>query len=229
MGWETEVGDVLAAFGGVVPLFPLPETVFFPRTVLLLHIFEPRYREMLSHALDGDQLLAPVLLRPGYESDYEGRPSVHAVTSMGKVARAVRFPDGRANIALVGLTRVRIVEELPPDQSFRLARVEVIAEDETASLEASRPALAGEIDELVKALPQQHVRDASKLELASTDGLALGTIVDLTVDALDLPADERQLVLETIDQVKRAEIARRAIQRLASGGRRPFPPEPSRN
>ena len=55
---------------GIVPVFPLPNAVLFPRTVLPLHIFEPRYRAMVSDADAGDGMIAIALLEPGFEKDY---------------------------------------------------------------------------------------------------------------------------------------------------------------
>ena len=57
----------------LLPLFPLPNVVLFPNVFLPLHIFEPRYREMVADALASDRMIGMVLLRPGWERDYEGR------------------------------------------------------------------------------------------------------------------------------------------------------------
>ena len=56
-----------------IPIFPLPTVVLFPNVFLPLHIFEPRYRQMIAEALAGDRIIGMVLLRPGYEDDYDGR------------------------------------------------------------------------------------------------------------------------------------------------------------
>ena len=58
----------------LLPLFPLPNVVLFPNVFLPLHIFEPRYREMVADALESDRMIGMVLLRPGWDRDYEGRP-----------------------------------------------------------------------------------------------------------------------------------------------------------
>lgn len=55
-----------------VPMFPLPDVVFFPKTYLPLHVFEERYREMVQDCLDGPGRIAVPLLRPGWERDYQG-------------------------------------------------------------------------------------------------------------------------------------------------------------
>src|SRR3977135_4083932 len=95
----------------LLPLFPLPNVVLFPNVFLPLHIFEPRYREMVADALTSDRMIGMVLLRPGWEGDYEGRPPVYPVACSGVITHVERLPDGRYNIVLRGLERVRIIEE----------------------------------------------------------------------------------------------------------------------
>jgi len=64
-------------FSDLLPLFPLPNVVLFPGVFLPLHIFEPRYKEMVADALAGDRIIGMALLRPGWEADYEGRPPIY--------------------------------------------------------------------------------------------------------------------------------------------------------
>jgi uncharacterized protein len=59
-----------------IPLFPLPNVVLFPNVFLPLHIFEQRYRAMVSDALAGDRIIGMVLLQPGYEADYVRQPPI---------------------------------------------------------------------------------------------------------------------------------------------------------
>ena len=63
----------------LVPIFPLPELTFFPHTLLPLHIFEARYRAMVTDCLARDKRMAVVGLKPGYEASYEGKPAVHEI------------------------------------------------------------------------------------------------------------------------------------------------------
>jgi Lon protease-like protein len=111
----------------LIPLFPLPNAVLFPNVFLPLHIFEPRYREMVADALQGDRIIGMVLLQPGYESDYEGRPAVFPIGCAGVITHAEKLHDGRYNIVLRGLEKFRIVEE-DASRAYRLARVEGISE-----------------------------------------------------------------------------------------------------
>jgi Lon protease-like protein len=111
----------------VIPLFPLPNVVLFPNVSLPLHIFEPRYLDMVGDALSGDRLIGMVLLRPGWEADYEGRPPVYPIGCAGLIAHAEPLPDGRYNIVLRGLEKFRITGE-DVSRSYRLARIQPILE-----------------------------------------------------------------------------------------------------
>jgi Lon protease-like protein len=103
-----------------VPIFPLPDLTFFPHTMLPLHIFEARYRAMITDCLSRDQRLAVVGLRPGYEADYEGRPAVHGVMGVGRIVQWERLASGRYNLVLRGECRARIDRELPADTLYRM-------------------------------------------------------------------------------------------------------------
>jgi Lon protease-like protein len=116
----------------LLSLFPLPTVVLFPSVFLPLHIFEPRYREMVADALSTDRLIGMVLLRPGWERDYEGRPRVYPIGCSGVITHADRLPDGRYNIVLRGVERFRVVEE-DESRSYRRAIVEPLLEGEPAA------------------------------------------------------------------------------------------------
>jgi uncharacterized protein len=111
----------------LLPLFPLPNVVLFPNVFLPLHIFEPRYREMIADAVKSDRMIGMVLLCPGWERDYEGRPPVYPVGCSGVLTHVERLADGRYNLVLRGLERFRIVEE-DHDRSYRRAIVEPLEE-----------------------------------------------------------------------------------------------------
>ena len=111
----------------LLPLFPLPNVVLFPNVFLPLHVFEPRYREMVADTLASDRLIGMVLLRPGWDRDYEGRPPIYSVGCSGVLTHAERLPDGRYNLALRGIERFRIVEE-DHALSYRRAVIEPLRE-----------------------------------------------------------------------------------------------------
>src|SRR5689334_19365078 len=106
-----------------IPLFPLPNVVLFPSVCLPLHIFEPRYREMVGDALDGDRIIGMVLLRPGWEADYEGRPAIYDVGCAGLITHSERLADGRYNIVLRGLHKFRVQAE-EGSRAYRVASID---------------------------------------------------------------------------------------------------------
>ncbi len=116
-----------------LPIFPLPSVVLFPNVFLPLHIFEPRYRQMVSDALGGDRMIGMVLLQPGYEADYEASPAVYDVGCAGLITHVERLADGRFNIVLRGLERFRIVGEERPSSTllYRRALIAPLSELES--------------------------------------------------------------------------------------------------
>jgi Lon protease-like protein len=110
-----------------IPIFPLPNVVLFPNVFLPLHIFEPRYRQMVADALHGDRIIGMVLLRPGWQANYEGRPPVYAVGCAGVITHAEQLPDGRSNIVLRGMEKFRISGE-DDGKAYRIAHVDTIDE-----------------------------------------------------------------------------------------------------
>ena len=110
-----------------LPIFPLPNVVLFPQVFLPLHIFEPRYRAMVTDAMSGDRLIGMALLRPGWESDYDGRPPVYPIGCAGVITHHDRLPDGRYNIVLRGLEKFRITGE-DTDRPYRVAQIESLEE-----------------------------------------------------------------------------------------------------
>ena len=118
--WNAEDLDFDAdTFSGVARLFPLPNLVLYPHVMQPLHIFEERYREMVEDALAGDKLIAMAVLKPGWEQDYDSRPPVSPYACLGKIVAHHRLDDGRYNLLVLGVQRVRIEHELDPIRSFR--------------------------------------------------------------------------------------------------------------
>ncbi len=122
--------DIEAACAGM-PVFPLPGVVFIPHTLLPLHVFEQRYRDLVKDVLAGDRLMAVPQLAEGWEQDYAGRPALVPTCGVGLVVRHQELPDGRFNVILLGLRRARIRQEPATDTSYRVAQVDLL-EDRNA-------------------------------------------------------------------------------------------------
>jgi Lon protease-like protein len=112
----------------ILPIFPLPNVVFFPSTLLPLHIFEPRYRAMTQAALASNAMIVMALLDSEAQVDSAGNPPVFPVACAGHIIDSRRLPDGRYDLVLSGVARVGIVEEVP-SAPFRRARVRPLPEN----------------------------------------------------------------------------------------------------
>ena len=113
-----------------IPIFPLPNVVLFPNVFLPLHIFEDRYRQMVTDALSGERMIGMVLLQPGFEADDDGPPPVYDIGCAGLITHVERLNDGRFNIVLRGLERFRIVgeEDTATSVLYRRAYIAPLAE-----------------------------------------------------------------------------------------------------
>jgi Lon protease-like protein len=173
-----------------IPLFPLPNVVLFPDVCLPLHIFEPRYREMTSDALDGDRIIGMVLLRPGWEGNYDGRPPIYEIGCAGLVTHAEKLDDGRYNLVLRGMEKFRVLRE-DCDRSYRRAEVQAIHE---AVSEADRAVVRTERRRLESLLvPQPTGRGADpKMPPSMPDE----ELVNALSQYLDLEVVEKQALLE---------------------------------
>jgi uncharacterized protein len=113
-----------------LPLFPLPTVVLFPNVFLPLHIFEPRYRQMVADALAGDRIIGMVTLRPGHDDEYEGAPPIYATGCSGLITHVEQMEDGRYNLVLRGIEKFTVhTEETPaPGRLYRSAVITPIDE-----------------------------------------------------------------------------------------------------
>ena len=183
----------------VLPLFPLPNLVFFPGTRLPLHVFEPRYRQMISDALETDKRFGIVLLRPGWESDYYGTPAIYEFGTVGTIEQAVPLEDGRFNILVHGDVRFRIVDEVG-SMPYRTARVVATPETQrqAEAAYAQREWLADLARQYIQYLPDQTA--VPEIEMVGLDALANALIMSLNLDV-----EEKQKLLEIDDLIARAE------------------------
>jgi len=133
-----------------IPIFPLEDVMLFPDMSVPLHIYEPRYKTMIADALKGNRVIGMVLLRPGYEKDYERSPSVFQVGCAGVINEVEELPNGEYNIVLGALTKYRITRE-EASRPYRLAHVTAVAdttsETEKATLHARRQRLEALVQE----------------------------------------------------------------------------------
>ena len=187
-----------------LPIFPLPNVQLFPHALLPLHVFEPRYRDLVRDAMGGERLIAVASFEPGYEANYHGRPAVRPIIGVGAVVgHEALGDDGRADIVLLGLTRARIERELPPDRAYRLVDAAAVAAELGGALDAAaaRDTLVLLADQLALKLPSG---GETLRELARSQP-DLGALVDVLSAALVTDPDDRQALLETLDVAARVD------------------------
>jgi uncharacterized protein len=195
----------------IVPIFPLPNVVLFPKTLLPLHIFEQRYRTMTREALDGDGRIVIALLKEGWEAEYEKSPPVHDIACVAQIESHQELEGGKYNIVVAGLQRVRVVREIE-HTPYRLAEVEVMPEltcDE-------------EREDVIRRRDQLGALFCGYSELATSTGkrknevileLEFEALVNMTATVLNLPAEERQALLEVDAILERCDLLIPILQR----------------
>jgi Lon protease-like protein len=175
-----------------IPLFPLPTVVLFPNVLLPLHIFEPRYRQMVEAALGGDRMIGMVLLKPGYEADYEGSPAIYRTGCAGLITRAERVDDGRYNLVLRGVEKFTIENEAAPAPG-QLYRSAMISPVEESLPDADREPLTRERGRLLDMLAPVL---AEYLQAELPDGMPDEDLVNALSQYLNLDPLEKLALLE---------------------------------
>lgn len=223
----------LSDFKGKVRLFPLPNLVLFPHVMQPLHIFEPRYRALLEEALSGDGLIAMAVLAPGWEANYDCRPALEPVACLCRIANWQKTPEGTYNVLLVGVRRIRLLEELPPDKLFREARVEILDDIDAPELEVQQAEQQAKLVASFQEILPTLTDSAEPLLKLLSQQISLGMLTEIMSYTLDLGLELKLQLLGEPRVAARAELLIAAAQRLAgkitSGPRPKFPPEFSMN
>ncbi|HVJ22087.1 MAG TPA: LON peptidase substrate-binding domain-containing protein [Polyangiaceae bacterium] len=197
-----------------LPIFPLPDVVLFPSATLPLHVFEPRYRALTRDVLSGNRLLAMARLKPGFEGDYDGRPPVYEMCGVGQVVKDLQHPDGRYNIVLRGVGRVRIVEELPPEQLYRVVRAERV-DDELSADPALIPVWKTKLGELWGRLGPHLPESLRDLHELTSEAETAGAYADTLAAAVLADPSEAQRMLEELDPAERLRLLVERVQELS--------------
>lgn len=201
-----------------LPIFPLPNAVFFPSTQLPLHVFERRYRRMVEDCLArGPGAMIVTLLAPGWEKDYERSPAIHTLAGAGRIVGHQSLPDGRHNILLSGVCRVRIEELDGGSLPYRVARAHALSDTGEASAADVRAMLACAAP-VVAAVRREH----PTFDLDVDPDAPPGVVADRTADRLVADVKLRQQLIETLDVGERVRIVTETVSELMAmlAGRR---------
>ncbi|MBT8491610.1 MAG: LON peptidase substrate-binding domain-containing protein [Deltaproteobacteria bacterium] len=193
---NTDYGTLLSE----LPIFPLPGAVLFPGALLPLHVFEPRYVEMIGDVIAGDHFLAIANLDEDHEADELGRPAVYPIATIGSVVSSQELPDNRFGVLLHGRDRIRIERELPPEKLYRKVVATVL--DDTEAVESSAP-LIPQLVALCDQLSMHFDEGGDQLRelVRATDEPA--ALADSIASALVNESVDRQKFLENLDPSSR--------------------------
>ncbi len=183
----------------IIPVFPLPNVVFFPRMPLPLHVFEPRYRAMVRDAARGAHLIGMALLRGEWQQEYYGRPPIFATGTVGEMVHVEELPDGRFNIVLRGLREYTIVRELER-HAYREAMVTWRAADAAPLPLGARDAVSALVRRYL-ALRGKEVGEEDLLRGSVDDE----TFVNFLAQHLDVEPLDKQALLEATTLAERAQ------------------------
>jgi ATP-dependent Lon protease len=204
---------ILENFDGTVRLFPLPNVVLFPRVIQPLHIFEPRYKQMVEDALDDNGLIALCLLRPSAGFGANNVAPIFSEICIGKIIQEERFPDGRFNLLLQGVSRAKIIKEVNDGKLYRTAKVEILDDVPLASEENANRIRTKLLKRMTKWFTQQPSAKAQLDRLVQSD-LSLGNLCDVFSFALPLSVDLKILLLQLVNIEDRAMLLLEVIEQM---------------
>jgi len=204
-------------FTGKVRLFPLPNLVLFPHVMQPLHIFEPRYQCLLEDALATDGLIAMALLAPGWESDYEGRPTLYPMACLGRVTTHHRLDDGTYNLLLLGLHRVRLGQEIEPRKPYREVEVTLCQDCYPVCPKPAGLVLQQKLrDAFLRVVPFLREAQVQLDQLLATD-IPLGVLTDVISFMLDIETGDKEVLLSEVNVHRRAQILLEHLETIAKG------------
>lgn len=198
-------------FDGHVRLFPLPKLVMFPNVVQPLHIFEPRYCDLLHDAMLDDGLITLATLRPGWEPSVTEKPRIAPIVCIGKVFSHMPTEDNRHNILLVGVQRAKIIEEINVKTAYRQAIVEPIHDLYEPARDHDRAARQEELVAAYKRAFPAVSAAGSGLTKILKSGIPLGPLTDIIAYSVEFPVELKTSLLSNGDVDARCDLLCRML------------------
>lgn len=188
-------------------VFPLAGVIVLPGTPTPLHVFEPRYRQLVAEALKGDRMLAVATLA-SEEGATQDRAPVQPIAGAGFIEAEEQLPEGRYHIVVRGLARVRLVEEIENGQPFREFTAELLQDvyppGGPPALLRQRRALEACVLQLAEVLPPES--GAPQLAELAARTVSPSQLADLVAAAVVSEPDKRLAVIEELDVAKRLDL-----------------------
>ena len=192
----------------ILPLFPLANVVLFPQLRVPLYIFEPRYRQMIEAALAGNARIGMVTVVPDQLDNMAGDPEIFPVGCAGQIESCSQRGDGTYDIALAGVARFRIENELErlEDQLFRRANTTILIDDTTDSdvneIDGLRARVHERYGRLIARMAPQYLEQLESHDFSEISDTVYANTISVS---LDIDSIEKQSLLEAPSTVIRLE------------------------
>ena len=199
-----------------IPIFPLPNLVFFPQAIVPLHIFEPRYRTMIRDVLREKKQFGIFLLKPGWEKDYWGSPEIFEVGCLGKIEAYESLPTGHFNVLLRGMYRIRVLECVS-DYPYRRMRVQPLMDEDFHCTAAEKTRLFNHMYDIAGHYLDEILQIEPDAVMGPREEKNLEALVNRVAMALDVDVYEKQRMLELSSVEKRYYFVKQAIDERLLG------------
>ena len=213
-------------FSGTARVFPVPNLVMFPHVMQALHVFEPRYKALLEEAVEDDRMIALAVHDGSHDQHDDDRPLLRQTACLCRIATHQQTEEGTYNVLLLGVCRLRLLDELPPDRPFRIFEAEIMDEQEPGQSEHATASefqkkLLSAFKRSMPKMPEAY----DQLDQLLGNQITLGMLADIVSYTLDLGVEWKMRLLDECDVLRRTSILLEAMAgRSAEGNRRPFPP-----
>lgn len=194
--------DETIALPESAPVMPLPGALLFPRALLPLYIFEPRYRQMLDYALKHDRMFCVALLKP-HCTEWHRLDDFFDVAGVGLIRACVGRSEGTSNLILQGLRRVRFAE-FDQERPFPIARIEPIESEYEATAEAD--ALGAKLLELYHRFAESGRKFPETVDRYLCDLNDIEMLADLMAATFINDPIRKQQALEEISVTRRLRL-----------------------
>jgi Lon protease-like protein len=192
-------------FSGDTRLFPLPGFVLFPGVIQPLHIFEPRYIQMTEAAIESDGLITMCALDQNQLNPDPIKPPLHSYGCLGKIVLTEQLDDGRYNLMLFGMYRVKIEEEYPSNHLFREAKVSLLDDYYPDQDPSVRERMVQQLIHLSTEVLSLKSGEEESIKKLCQENQFLGKLADLIAHLANLELVHKLSLLEQLDVDQRAK------------------------
>lgn len=203
---ESDGPQVFKQFNGTAPIFPLPNAALFPNVMLPLHVFEPRYRSMVSDVLKSDGCIAIASLKNEWQSSYLHKDCpIHETVCLGTIVADQTLEDGRYCLLIQGVCRAVVLSELTTELPYRIGQLKLEQDIYPDQPVIDRQHRQQELVTYFREVIREVNLDAALMHALKSD-VPLGELCDVIAHLMRLPTDQAQQLLQQVDVDQRSDL-----------------------